>query len=100
MRQAEKTDTQKRHTEQKAGPGFPPENTEAIFEPFFTTKDRGKGTGLGLAISKDIVEKYNGRVTARNHPEGGSVFTVHLPLEGENVRDKDYVPKVTYYEKA
>jgi signal transduction histidine kinase len=69
------------------GPGFPPENTQAIFEPFFTTKERDKGTGLGLAISKDIVEKYNGRITAQNHIEGGSVFTIQLPLTDENTRE-------------
>jgi PAS domain S-box-containing protein len=66
------------------GPGFPPENTQVIFEPFYTTKERGKGTGLGLAISKDIVEKYNGEITAHNHIEGGSVFTVKLPLTDSN----------------
>ena len=66
------------------GPGFPPENTQVIFEPFYTTKERGKGTGLGLAISKDIVEKYNGRITAQNHIEGGSVFTIQLPLTDAN----------------
>ena len=67
------------------GPGFAPENAEVIFEPFFTTKRRGRGAGLGLglAICKDIVEKYDGRITARNVPEGGSIFTVHLPLAQE-----------------
>jgi signal transduction histidine kinase len=70
------------------GPGFRPENAEAIFEPFFTTKSRGRATGLGLglAICKDIVEKYNGRITARNDPAGGSIFTVHLPLSQEEPR--------------
>ncbi len=62
------------------GPGLPKENTEAIFEPFFTTKDKGKGTGLGLAICRDIVESYNGRITAENISEGGSIFTVYLPV--------------------
>lgn len=61
------------------GMGLPPENTEIIFEPFFTTKEKGKGTGLGLAICRDIVNSYNGQITARNLPEGGSVFTVYLP---------------------
>lgn len=65
------------------GPGFPPENVQAIFEPFFTTKNRGRGTGLGLAICKDIVEKYNGSITAENAPGGGSIFTVYLPLTNE-----------------
>ena len=69
------------------GSGFRPENAEAIFEPFFTTKSRGRATGLGLglAICKDIVEKYNGRITARNVPAGGSIFTVHLPLTQEDL---------------
>jgi signal transduction histidine kinase len=64
------------------GTGFPPENTEAIFEPFFTTKEGGKGTGLGLAICRDIVESYHGRITAQNAPDGGSIFTVYLPVTG------------------
>ena len=62
------------------GVGLPTENTEAIFEPFFTTKDKVKGTGLGLAISKDIIERHGGRITAENATEGGSVFTVYLPV--------------------
>ena len=66
-----------------SGLGFAPENAELIFEPFFTTKGRGAGLGLGLAICKDIVEKYDGQITARNAPEGGCIFTVHLPLAQE-----------------
>lgn len=62
------------------GTGLPPDNIEAIFEPFFTTKGGRKGTGLGLAICKDIIESHNGRITAENAPEGGSIFTVYLPI--------------------
>ncbi|MHC4499443.1 MAG: two-component system sensor histidine kinase NtrB [Planctomycetota bacterium] len=61
------------------GAGFALENADAIFEPFFTTKHKGKGTGLGLAICRDIVERYHGRITAQNHPDAGSIFTVYLP---------------------
>ncbi len=64
------------------GIGFSPDHVDAIFEPFFTTKENGRGTGLGLAICKDIIEKYEGRIQAENNPEGGSVFTVYLPLNG------------------
>jgi len=63
------------------GEGFEPENTEAMFEPFFTTKQNSRGTGLGLAVCKDIVERYRGKITAQNHPEQGSIFTVYLPLK-------------------
>jgi len=64
------------------GTGFPPDSTDAIFEPFFTTKESGKGTGLGLAICRDIVESYHGRITAQNAPDGGSIFTIYLPVTG------------------
>lgn len=63
------------------GIGIATENSEAIFEPFFTTKDKGKGTGLGLTICKDIIKKYDGRITAEKAPEGGSIFTIYLPIQ-------------------
>ncbi len=62
------------------GCGFDPDEAEKIFEPFYTTKKHGKGTGLGLSICKDIAEKYGGRITAENAPEGGGIFMVQLPL--------------------
>ncbi|OHB77923.1 MAG: hypothetical protein A2Z25_17005 [Planctomycetes bacterium RBG_16_55_9] len=62
------------------GTGLPPDHIEGIFEPFFTTKSDKKGTGLGLAICRDIVEEHGGRITAENAPEGGSIFTVYLPV--------------------
>ncbi len=76
-RQAENTIVVEFHD---TGTGLPSENTEAIFEPFFTTKEKDKGTGLGLAICRDIIESYRGRITAQNAEEGGSIFTIYLPL--------------------
>ena len=67
------------------GRGFAPESADVLFEPFYTTKGQGKGTGLGLAICKDIVEKYDGSITAENNAERGSTFTVKLPLTSENL---------------
>jgi len=72
-----------------SGPGFAPEQAEKLFEPFYTTKANGKGTGLGLSICRDIIEKYGGRITARNAPEGGAVFTVQLPLTAAVVQQSE-----------
>ena len=52
-----------------------------LFEPFFTTKEGGKGTGLGLAITYGIIQEHGGRISAANHPDGGAVFTLQLPVE-------------------
>ncbi|UCG32735.1 MAG: GHKL domain-containing protein, partial [Phycisphaerales bacterium] len=58
-----------------------PEEQERIFDPFFTTKEPGKGTGLGLSICKEIVERYQGRITAHRRDGGGTAFRIQIPLE-------------------
>lgn len=60
------------------GPGIAPEHLDRVFEPFFTTKPVGKGTGLGLSISYGIVERCGGRLSARNHEDGGAEFVLEL----------------------
>ncbi len=65
-----------------SGPGLTPEVIEHLYDPFFTTKPKGKGTGLGLFVSRDIMARSGGRLSAANRPEGGAVFTAHLPLTG------------------
>jgi signal transduction histidine kinase len=65
------------------GPGIPSTAMPRLFEPFYTTKEVGKGTGLGLAITYGIIQEHGGEITASNHPEGGAVFTVQLPVENE-----------------
>ena len=62
------------------GPGFREGNLDRAFDPFFTTKPVGKGTGLGLSISYGIVERHRGTLGAANHPDGGAVMTLTLPL--------------------
>jgi two-component system, NtrC family, sensor kinase len=63
------------------GPGLRPDVLPRIFEPFYTTKEVGKGTGLGLAIAYGIIQEHGGQISAANHPDGGAVFSVHLPVE-------------------
>lgn len=69
------------------GPGIVDAVKPRIFDPFFSTKEVGKGLGLGLSISFNIIRDFDGRITARNHPDGGAEFTLHLhaahPLTAE-----------------
>ena len=61
------------------GPGIPEEQLGQIYDPFYTTKGR-HGTGLGLVICRKTMETHKGTIFAANHPEGGAVFTVRLPV--------------------
>jgi len=65
------------------GAGIPTDIHQRVFEPFFTTKEVGRGTGQGLAFARSIVnERHGGSITFSCPPEGGTVFTVQLPVAG------------------
>ncbi|OZI45835.1 sensor histidine kinase [Bordetella genomosp. 5] len=61
------------------GPGIAPEHLPHLFEPFYTTRD--SGMGLGLTLCDTLAGSMDGRMQARNLPEGGACFTLSLPLE-------------------
>ncbi len=67
------------------GPGIPEHRMQAMFTPFVQGDEaRGSGgSGLGLAIIKKIISTHSGEVKLHNHPQGGLVVTVTLPLKTE-----------------
>ena len=65
------------------GIGISKGNLNRIFEPFFTTKDVGLGTGLGLSISYGIVQQHRGIIDVESELNGGTCFTMQLPLGDE-----------------
>lgn len=60
------------------GTGIAPEIASKLFQAFFTTKP--DGLGLGLKICRTILEGHGGRLEFENNPQGGTVFTVYLPI--------------------
>jgi two-component system sensor histidine kinase KdpD len=66
------------------GVGLPAGGEEKVFEKFWRGDSRRprSGTGLGLTIARGIAEAHGGRLTAQNHPAGGAVFRLVVPLEG------------------
>lgn len=64
-----------------SGPGIPEHLKEQIFEPFFTNRADGTGTGLGLYLCRKIINDYQGQLTVRDNPEGGTCFELKLPAQ-------------------
>lgn len=59
--------------------GLPPGVTEKLFKPFTQASLDRSGLGLGLSIARRTVEANGGRLTVRDTPGTGCVFTVSLP---------------------
>jgi two-component system sensor histidine kinase HydH len=72
----------------KGGLGCPvshPEHGDTpkkLFTPFFTT--RATGTGLGLAVVQHVAILHEGEATGDNHPDGGAIFALWLPVTHGN----------------
>ncbi len=64
------------------GIGIPPEDHEKLFFEFHRGANVGNrpGTGIGLVIVKRCVELHGGILAFQTRPEGGTTFTVRLPL--------------------
>ena len=58
-----------------------PEDLPYVFDRFFRGRNsRGRqGSGLGLAIVRQVAEQHGGTHRSTNAPDGGAVFTLHLP---------------------
>jgi two-component system sensor histidine kinase CpxA len=70
------------------GPGVPPAALARLFDPFFRVeegRDRDSGgVGLGLSIVRQATLFHGGKVSAENHPEGGLLVRLELPIESSH----------------
>jgi signal transduction histidine kinase len=73
-----------------SGPGITPELQERVFEPFFTTKARGGG--LGLPVARRTAELHGGTLTLACPPEGGTIFTLTIPVRASQPTASDASP--------
>ncbi|WP_195266948.1 HAMP domain-containing sensor histidine kinase [Eubacterium sp. 1001713B170207_170306_E7] len=63
-----------------SGPGFKKAEIPRLFDRFYRGKSTSaSGYGIGLALCKMIVTGQGGTITAKNHPQGGAVFTLRFP---------------------
>ncbi len=66
------------------GQGVPQREVRRIFEPYYRvagpTNSAIRGSGLGLTLVLRTVEEMGDQLTHENGEDGGSVFTIHLPV--------------------
>lgn len=70
------------------GPGILANDRDAVFTPFYRTRVASTsavpGLGLGLYISSELIQEHDGTITVSQTPNGGSRFTVSLPVPGRS----------------
>lgn len=63
-----------------SGNGFKEEDLPRIFDRFYQGKNQNaSGYGIGLSLCQMIIAGHSGTITAKNHPQGGAVFTIRFP---------------------
>ncbi len=61
------------------GEGFLKEEIPHLFQRFYRGQNAAEGgVGIGLALSKEIIERQNGTIRAKNMPEGGACFEIRF----------------------
>ena len=69
------------------GIGIPAEKLQRLFMPFTqgnaSLARRHGGAGLGLAVAQQLAQQMGAQLEAWARPEGGSVFSLRLPLDDQ-----------------
>jgi signal transduction histidine kinase len=70
------------------GPGFLPQEISQLRERYFRGQlkpNTGRsGIGLGLTIVDEIITRLNGDISIQNHPDGGGLVEVRVPLSTDD----------------
>jgi len=71
-------------TVQDRGIGIPAEDLPKLFEPYFRASNATafRGSGVGLYIIRSVARLHGGSVAVTSELGRGSVFTLHLPVQG------------------
>lgn len=74
------------------GIGIKADDFKNIFNPFYQTKESlnyyAGGSGLGLNICKKIIEQMNGTISLQSKLNGGTIFSISVPLQIDKKLDK------------
>lgn len=63
-----------------SGAGFRKEDLPFLFDRFYRGKNsNATGYGIGLALCKMIITRQGGMITAKNHLQGGAIFSIRFP---------------------
>jgi two-component system, OmpR family, sensor histidine kinase MprB len=78
------------------GPGIAAADLPHVFDRFYRAAGARKlpGSGLGLAIVRQVAEAHGGTVTAKSAADGGTIFTLQLPVHAATAISDPKAPEL------
>ena len=77
------------------GVGISSEKLNKIFDRYYQAETdnyiSGHGTGIGLSLTKELVELHGGKIFVQSIINKGTVFEIHLPVNGHVLSDKEFI---------
>lgn len=73
------------------GIGIPKEKRGQLFSRFMQSSFSGDSMGIGLHLTHELVNVHKGTIEYAENKDGGSVFTVTLPLDRNAYEEKDFL---------
>jgi two-component system sensor histidine kinase RegB len=73
------------------GHGLSAETKNQLGTPFFTSKN-DEGMGLGVYLTQVTLARYDGELSLDNHPDGGVLTIVKLPLKDLRIEHLKVTP--------
>lgn len=73
------------------GHGLSAETKSQLGTPFFTSKNE-EGMGLGVYLTQVTLARYGGEFSLDNHPDGGVLTSVKLPLKDLRIENLKVTP--------
>lgn len=63
-----------------SGPGIPDDLAPRLFDFRMQGREAREGYGIGLSVAGRTIMDLGGRIDASNHPDGGALVTIELPI--------------------
>lgn len=73
------------------GIGIAKEKRGELFKRFMQSNFSSNSTGIGLHLTHELVNVHKGTINYDENQEGGSIFTVSLPIDTSAYEEKDFL---------
>lgn len=81
------------------GIGIPEEKRDRLFSRYLQSQYVSDSFGIGLNLTAELVKVHHGKISYAPNPDGGSIFTVMLPVDANVYKEADFMKQSSLHEQ-